>query len=185
MPCPLCQCVRNSMLPPAWFRVLCHTLPCFPTYPNHPSVYSILGNNVIKELKGLVVCFIYHMVSYFNKNGHWFSFSAHLAHNRAYTYSGTPLFRMSETRTSRINGWFAQVWMAFPLRAIHYNPWKADTPLLAKADRFFGSFSTLDCANNADACLPLTQGCLPPLINPTTDHYIALVYTILASGQPF
>ena len=123
-------------------------------------------SDVIKDLKGLVMCFIYHMVSYFNKNGHWFSFFVHLAHHRAYTYSGTPLFRMSETWTSRFNGWFAQARMAFPLTAIHYNPWKADIPLLAKVDRFFGPFSTLDCGNSADACLSSKV-----VINPTTGHY--------------
>ena len=37
-------------------------------------------------------------------------------------YSGTPLFRTSEMRTSRFNGRFALVRIAYPLTAIHYNP---------------------------------------------------------------
>ena len=77
-------------------------------------------------------------------------------------------------RTSRFNGRFAPVRIVFPLTAIHYNPWNADTPLFRKADRFFGSFSTCTVQNsldNADACLPLTQGCQPLLINSTTGHY--------------
>ena len=37
-------------------------------------------------------------------------------------YSGTPLFRTSDMRTSRFNGRFAPVRIVFPLTAIHYNP---------------------------------------------------------------
>ena len=89
-------------------------------------------------------------------------------------YSGTLLFRTSEMRTSRFNWRFALVQIAFPLTAIHYNPWNADTPLFRKANRFFGSFSTWtvqNSLNNAVTHLPLTQGCLPLLINSTTEHY--------------
>ena len=36
-------------------------------------------------------------------------------------FSGTPLFWTSEMQTSRFNGHFALVRIAFPLKAIHYN----------------------------------------------------------------
>ena len=77
-------------------------------------------------------------------------------------------------RTSRFNGRFALVQIAYPLTTIHYNPWNADTPLFRKADKFFGPFSTWtvhNSLNNADAHLPLTQVCQPPLIDSTTGHY--------------
>ena len=89
-------------------------------------------------------------------------------------YSGNPLFRTSEMQTSCFNGCFAQVRIAFPLTAIHYNPWNADTPLFRKVDKFFGPFSTWTVHNsldNVDAHLPLTQVCPPRLIDSTTGHY--------------
>ena len=98
--------------------------------------------------------------------------SYYMHHNKE--YSGTPLFRTSEMQTTRFNGYFAPAQIVFPLTAIHYNPWNADTPLFRKVDTFFGSFSTWTVQNsldNADAHLPLTQGCPPLLINSTTRHY--------------
>ena len=89
-------------------------------------------------------------------------------------YSGTPPFRTSEMRTSCFNGRFAQVRTEFPLTAINYNPWNADTPLFCKADKFFSPFSTWTVHNsldNADAHLPLMQVCHLPLIDSTTGHY--------------
>ena len=77
-------------------------------------------------------------------------------------------------RTSRFNGHFAPVWMALPITGIHYNLWNADTLLFRKADKFFGPFSTCTVQNsldNADAHLPLTQVCPPPLIDSTTEHF--------------
>ena len=71
------------------------------------------------------------------------------------------------------------------ITAIHHNPWNADTPLFHKADRFFGPFATWTVHNsldNADAHLPLTQGCPPRLINSTTGHYSS---TGMYSTQPF
>ena len=75
---------------------------------------------------------------------------------------------------SRFNGHFAPVWIAIPLTAIHYNSWNVDTLLLCKVDGFFGPFSTWTVQNsldNLDVHLPPTQGCLPPLIASTTEHY--------------
>ena len=49
-----------------------------------------------------------------------------------------------------------------------------DTPLFRKVDNLFGPFSTWTVHNsldNVDARLPLTQGCLPPLIDSTTGYY--------------
>ena len=43
-----------------------------------------------------------------------------------------------------------------------------------KVDRFFGPFSTCTVQNsldNLDVHLPPMQGCLPPLIDSTTEHY--------------
>ena len=77
-------------------------------------------------------------------------------------------------RTSHFNGRFAPVRIAFPLTAIHYNLWNADTQLFCKADKFFSPFSTWTVQNsldNADAHLPLTQVCPPTLIDSTTEHF--------------
>ena len=89
-------------------------------------------------------------------------------------YSGTPLFQTSEMLTSHFNGHFAPVWITIPLTAIHYNSWNADTMLLRKVDGFFGPFNTWTVQNsldNLDVHLPPMQGCLPPLIASTTEHY--------------
>ena len=80
----------------------------------------------------------------------------------------------SHSHIWNINIWFARVRIAFPLTAIHYNPWNVDTLLFHKADKFFGPFSTWTVHNsldNADFHLPLTQVCPPLLINSTTGHY--------------
>ena len=85
-----------------------------------------------------------------------------------------PLFRTSEMRASRFNRYFVLVQIVFPLTAIHYNPWNADTPLFRKVDRFFSPFSTWTVQNlldNAVAHFPLTQVCPPLLINSTTGYY--------------
>ena len=77
-------------------------------------------------------------------------------------------------RTSHFNGRFAPVRMALPITGIHYHLWNADTLLFRKADKFFGPFSTCTVQNsldNADAHLPLTQVCPPPLIDSTTEHF--------------
>jgi len=71
-------------------------------------------------------------------------------------------------------GRFAPVQIAFPLTAICYYPWNADTPLFRKVDKFFSPFSTWTVHNalyNADTHLPLTQGCPPRLTDSTTGHY--------------
>ena len=84
------------------------------------------------------------------------------------------VWKCNYTIFSHFNGRFAQIWIAYPLIAIYYNPWNADTSLFCKVDRFFGPFSTWTVQNslyNVDACLPLTQGSPPPLINPTTGLY--------------
>ena len=39
--------------------------------------------------------------------------------------------------------------------------------------------------DNADVCMPLMQGCLPPLLDSTTGVIIALVHMVLGSGKPF
>jgi len=58
--------------------------------------------------------------------------------------------------------------IALPLTSVHYNLWNADTPLFRKADCTWTVHNSLD---NADAHLPLTQVCLPLLIDSTTGHY--------------
>ena len=91
-----------------------------------------------------------------------------------FVYSGTPLFWTSEMWTSCFNGCFAPVRIAFPLTAIYYNPWKADTPLFRKADKFFVPFSTWtvhSSLDNADAHLSLMQARLPRMIDSTTECY--------------
>ena len=50
----------------------------------------------------------------------------------------------------------------------------ANTSLFQKADRFFGPGSTWtvqNLLNNADTRMPLTQDCLPLLVDSTTGHY--------------
>ena len=89
-------------------------------------------------------------------------------------YTGIPLFQTSEMWTSHFNWHFAPVWIAIPLTATHYNSWNADTMLLRKVDGFFGPFSTWTVQNlldNLEVHLPPMQGCLPPLIASTTEHY--------------
>ena len=102
-------------------------------------------------------------------------------------YSGTPLFWTSEMRTSHFNGHFAPVRVPFPLiNNLQYNPWNADTPLFRNAYKFIGPFSTWTVHNsleNALTRLPLTQVCLPRLINSTTGFIIVLVRIVLASGH--
>ena len=48
-----------------------------------------------------------------------------------------------------------------------------DTLLFSTADRLFGlsSTRTVHFLNNADAYMPLTQDCLPPLVDSTTGLY--------------
>ena len=53
-------------------------------------------------------------------------------------------------QTSHFNGRFTPVQIAFPLTAIHYNPWIADTPLFRKVDKFFGPFGTWTVQNSLD-----------------------------------
>ena len=98
-------------------------------------------------------------------------------------------------QTFCFNRRFALVQIAFLLTATHHNPWNVDTPLFQKAYRLFGSFSTWTVQNSLDnvvACLPLTQGCPPLLINSTTGqcnstgtcmHSISLWSVFLASTQ--
>ena len=85
-------------------------------------------------------------------------------------YSGTPLFRTSEMRTLRFNGHFTQVRIAFPLTAIHYNPWNADTPLSVKQTGFLVTLvpGLYKIHSRSHAS---TQRHLPPLNNSTTGHY--------------
>ena len=99
--------------------------------------------------------------------------------NRQYTClcSETLVFRTSEMQTSRSNRRLALVQIEFPLTAIHYNPWNANTLQFHKADKFFGPFSTWTVHNsldNADAHLPLMQVCQPQLTNSTTRHYYSI-----------
>ena len=80
----------------------------------------------------------------------------------------------SHSHIWNINIWFARVRIAFPLTAIHYNPWNADTLLFRKADKFFSPFSTWTVHNsldNVDVHLPLMQVCPPQLIDSTTGYY--------------
>ena len=78
-------------------------------------------------------------------------------------------------QTSHFNRHFAPIQIAFPLTAIHYNPRDSDTPLYS-VKRASSSVPLVPAAvhnslDNADAHLPLTQVCLPPLINSTTGRY--------------
>ena len=98
-------------------------------------------------------------------------------------------------QTFCFNRRFALVRIGFLLTATHHNPRNVDTPLFQKAYRLFGSFSTWTVQNSLDnvvACLPLTQGCPPLLINSTTGQYnstgtcmhsISLWSVFLASTQ--
>ena len=91
-------------------------------------------------------------------------------------------------RTSHFNARFAPVRIAFPLTAIHYSPWNVDTPLFCKADRFFSPFSTWTVQNSLDNAgvplLPCKVFCYRWLIQ-QLDITIAMVRTVLTSGQPF
>ena len=57
-------------------------------------------------------------------------------------YSGTLLSQTFEMQTPRFNKYFAQVRITFPLTAIHYNPWNADTPLPHEVDGFYSPTTT-------------------------------------------
>ena len=67
-----------------------------------------------------------------------------------------------------------QVCVAFPLTAIHYNPWNADTPLFSKADIFFfGPTSTWTAQNsphNADAHMSF-HARFSATLDSTTGHH--------------
>ena len=87
-------------------------------------------------------------------------------------------------KASCFNRRFAWVEIAFPLTAIHCNPWNADTLLFCKADMFLSPFSTSsvqDLLDSADARLSLMQGCPHHWSIQQLDIIIALESIVVAS----